>query len=489
MKFNLQSKRPANQKIDLHIITTVSTGSGKTKSFSTLPAEFKAVASELKKREFSAAKDSQVLIFNNGHKNIRYVLVLGLGDHKNLTLEHFRLAGATARKNAAAIKSVNVTGDIVQKATKSFSDADQIQAFVEGFILAGYQFTRYKKGSKETIKTLTLEGATNSKNKNAIKLAEVLCEGVCLARDLVNTPAEHMAPVDLAKAAKSLTGVTTKVHNLAAIKKMKMGSFLSVAQGSTAKPPYFIEMHYKPKTKAKKKIALVGKGVTFDSGGLSIKPSKGMETMKMDMGGSATVISIMSILHKLKPNVEVSGYVAATENMVDGHAQRPGDVCTAMNGTTIEVLNTDAEGRLTLADALTYANRKKPDYMIDLATLTGACLVALGEEFSGLMGNDETLIEKIKECGDATGDLVWHLPLPEQYNDQLKSSIADLKNIGSGYGGTLTAGLFLQNFVGNTKWAHLDIAGPAWTDRGGGYKTKGGTGTMVRALSKLITSF
>ena len=310
---------------------------------------------------------------------------------------------------------------------------------------------------------------------------------MCLARDLVNLPAYDLTPVELGKRAKALEGVTVKVHNYAAIKKMKMGSFLSVARGTTEHPPVFIEMHYKPKTKAKKKIALVGKGVTFDTGGYSLKPPKAMDTMKCDMAGAAAVVGLMSTLSKLQPNVEVSGYVAATENVVSGHAQKPGDVCVAMDGTSIEVMNTDAEGRLTLADALLYAQKQNPDIIIDMATLTGACLVALGLDYSGLMVNDEELAQDLLKVSKTTGENMWQLPLPDEYKKLLKSPIADLQNVGGPYGGTITAGLFLKHFVKDKfKWAHIDIAGPSFLSSASEYCPKGGSGVMVRTLAEYI---
>ncbi|OVE81062.1 hypothetical protein BVY03_04755, partial [bacterium K02(2017)] len=364
-------------------------------------------------------------------------------------------AGVTILSAAKKIKAKKVVACLLgSQFSKKFSDADCAQALTEGVILSSYKFTKYLKADPNSVQSISFHLASKKGTKQiqqGVTLAENLSRGVFLARDMVNLPANELTPLEMSNIAKKIKGVTTRVHNLAAIKKMKMGAYLSVAQGSAANPPYFIEMHYKPKGKAKKKIALVGKGVTFDTGGYSLKPPKSMETMKDDMAGAAAVVSVMSIIADIKPNVEVSAYVAATENMVDGHAQRPGDVCKALNGKTIEVLNTDAEGRLTLADALTYAIKKKPDYVIDMATLTGACLVALGLRCTGIMGNDQTLINKIQSAGEYTGERLWQLPLIEEYGEELKSTVADLKNIGSPYAGTITAGLFLQHFVGDAK--------------------------------------
>lgn len=443
------------------------------------------------KQDYKGTLAEGKLIQTNGACKATYVLYLGLGSAKDLQLEGIRKWAASIQCYATQLKAETVTIEIPGAGAKNVGFADAVQAVVEGFILNGYQFSRYLKAKPVSIKNVILCAPTSHARHTdaAIKRGELLARGVNLTRDLVNTPANDMTPNDLATQAKKLKGVTTKVHDLNAVKKLKMGAFLSVGLGSTENPPCFIEMHYKPKGKAKKKIAIVGKGVTFDSGGYSIKPAKGMETMKSDMAGAAAVIGLMSIISELSPNVEVRGYIAATENMVDGFAQRPGDVCTAMNGKTIEVLNTDAEGRLTLADALHYATLQKPDYIIDMATLTGACLVALGMQITGGMTNDKKLLDMLSTCGNACGEKIWELPLAEEYKDELKSPIADLKNIGNGYAGTILGGLFLEVFVGDTKWAHLDIAGPSWTEKPLNYTPRGGTGVMVRTLARFLEQF
>lgn len=475
---------------DLVVIGMTENKLQQNKTASQLDKKLKGdIASIVNQEKFKGSAGSCKLIFTRGKCSYDYTLLIGLGNLKELKLETLRKIGATIQKTAKQIHAKKVITEL--PGTEQFNEAECAQAITEGFLLSSYEFTRYKKSTNHTLKELVFAKSEQStKAQQGIQKAQTLAEGVFLARDMVNTPGRDMNPGELAKLAKKAKGITTRVHNLAQIRKMKMGAFLSVAEGSTKHPPYFIEMHYSPKgKKPKKKIALIGKGVTFDTGGYSLKPPKSMENMKDDMAGAAAVIALMSIIARLKPNVAVSGYVAATENMVDGHAQRPGDVCKAMNGTTIEVLNTDAEGRLTLADALCYANKKKPDLMIDMATLTGACLVSLGMLYSGVMGNDDSLINKILETGKTTGENFWHLPLPEEYKDDLKSPIADLKNIAGPYGGTLTAGLFLQNFVGKTKWAHIDIAGPSWTDKPLPYAPRGGTGVMVRTLAELLSQY
>ena len=264
---------------------------------------------------------------------------------------------------------------------------------------------------------------------------------------------------------------------------MHMGGILGVGAGG-AIPPRLLELHYKPAVKPKKTVALVGKGITFDSGGLSLKPAQNMETMKMDMAGAATVLGVFSALAALKPPVEVWGYMAVAENMPGGRATKPGDILKTYSGKTIEVLNTDAEGRLVLADALAYAASKKPDLMIDIATLTGACVVALGSSVSGVLGNSSRLVQAILKASEASGEKFWEMPLVKEYKEDIKSKVADVKNIGSrrSEAGTIIGGLFLQEFVDSAPWAHLDIAGPAWVDSDQPYCPTGATGHPVRTL-------
>jgi leucyl aminopeptidase len=278
------------------------------------------------------------------------------------------------------------------------------------------------------------------------------------------------------------------VHDEAAIKRLKLGGLLGVNRGS-AQPPRFVELTYEPAGRATGTLALVGKGITFDSGGLSIKTGQGMMTMKCDMGGAAAVLAEMTVLPVVKPRARVRAFVPMTDNMTGPDATRPGDVLRIRNGKSVEVLNTDAEGRLILADALSLASEAKPDAIVDLATLTGACMVALGPSIAGLMG-DETWVAQVRAAADRAGERVWPLPLPADYRKQLDSPVADLKNIGGQYGGSLTAGLFLKEFVGNgTAWAHLDIAGPAFLDAEDGENPKGASGFGVRLLVELARSF
>lgn len=370
-------------------------------------------------------------------------------------------------------------------------------ACCEGLMLADYAFTARKgkgsngdgkKGPEPTV-TVCVSDAARSAAKREAKILEHVARGTKMARDLGNEPSNVLTPAEMAKRAqeiakgRSAEGLSCTVLGPPEIKKKKMEAFLSVAQGSDL-PPRFIHLTYKPKkrTKDSKRIAIVGKGLTFDSGGISIKPSPGMEDMKYDMCGAAAVLGLFEALPGLGISHEVHGFVAACDNMPSGKSYKPGDIIGSMAGKTIEVLNTDAEGRLTLVDALTYAQGIKPDAMVDLATLTGACAVALGTA-TGIMSNDDDLRAAIHEASDATGELAWPLPLFPDHAPQLKSDFADLKNLGERFGGALTAGLFLKEFVPDEiPWAHMDIAASAWSGKDGPYSPKGGTGIGVRTL-------
>ena len=434
------------------------------------------------------------LWINGGHQfPFQFVHVVSLGASKDLTPEIFRRAAAQTAKEGAQRRMKTVVSLLPLAAPENFKFRDLAQSFAEGTILSLYRFDKFKgrKPDPQTLKEIKFflgEGGKNSTEfSKGLKEGEIACEGVILARDLINTPSRDKPPVFLAQQASKLAGIKTKIFDHRKIEKMGMGALHGVGMGS-GNPPVFVEMHYKPSGKVRHRVAIVGKGITFDSGGLSLKPAKSMETMKDDMAGAAAVIGVMSVLPRLKIPVEVYGYVASAENMPDGAAQRPGDVVTAYNGMTIEVLNTDAEGRLALADALSYVTKhRKVDYIIDLATLTGAALVALGDLYTAALGTDDALIERLKEAGEFCGEKLWQLPMAKEYTEYLKSEVADLQNIGGQWGGTINGALFLKNFVDEkAKWAHLDIAGPSWANSPWPYSPKGGTGIMVRTLLKFF---
>lgn len=440
------------------------------------------------KEEGFSGKEGQATA---AHWDDQRFIILGLGTKKELTNETLRRAGAKLARKAREVR----VEDVAVEWPRLFKE-EQTHAFVEGILLGSYQFNRYRTQLKDAPKGIqkfvfkVSADLTSSTNK-AIQSAQNYCEGALMARDLINGGPSDVTPKVLADAAKKIAKgpIKLKLYSTKELEKMGAGGLLGVNRGS-AEPPYLIHLHYKPAGKAKKSLAIVGKGITFDSGGLSLKPAGSMETMKMDMSGAAAVLGVFSQLAKLKPNVEVHGVIATTENMPGGRAYKPGDVLKALNGKTMEVLNTDAEGRLVLADALSYAVEQKVDGIVDMATLTGACVVALGGLVTGAMTNDPKLLAEVKKATDAEGERIWELPLVKEYKDDIKSKIADMKNIGAaGKAGSIIGGLFLEEFVGNTPWVHLDIAGPAWMDGevpSIPYLTYGGTGLMVRSLLNLL---
>jgi len=419
-------------------------------------------------------------------------LVVGLGPRDELDAVAMRRAGAAIARRASKATSVATT--VASATAKGLSTEQAVEAFTEGMSLGSYRFLDFKsEGEESKLRRVALLGVSGAKVQATLKTSRAVTDAVAWARDMINTPAGAKSPTDFAAAAKKLLtgkGVSVTVLTEAQMRTQKMGGVLGVGQGSES-PPRFVKVVYNPTgTKARGTLALVGKGVTFDSGGLSIKPSQGMETMKTDMSGAAAVLAVMSTLRALGVKHRVIAYAPMVENMPSGSAIRPGDVLKMRNGKTVEVLNTDAEGRLILADALSLAASDKCDAIVDVATLTGACVVALGEKVAGLMGNHDEWIGQVRAAGDRTGEALWPLPLPEEYRKLLESEVADLRNIGTtGMGGALTAGIFLEAFVDEVPWAHLDIAGPARAASDDGELTKGGTGFAVRTLVDLAKTF
>lgn len=454
----------------------------------------------IKEEKFNGKQGETMVVPVQRGIKAKKVLLLGMGLQKEFNAEVARKISSAAVKKARELK-VKRMGTILHGAgVGGLNPQEAAQAVAEGSMLAGYTYTKYKS-SKDKIQSrfpsevVIVDHADAQKIReiiSGVKQGEVYSNAAIFARDLVNEPSSNMVPKDLADIAqtiaKSSPNIEVKVYNQKEIEKMGMGAFLAVAKGSDD-PPYFIHLTYKPGGKVKK-VAFVGKGITFDSGGLSLKPANYMETMQLDMAGSATVLGIFHGLAKLKPNAEVHGLAAVCENMPSGHAMKPGDIVKTMNGKTIEVLNTDAEGRLTLADALSYAVKNvKPDAIVDFATLTMACVIALGEEYAGCMGNNKELMEKVKSAAENVGERVWELPMPEEYKEAIKSQVADYINTTPTRkgAGTITAGLLLQEFVGKTPWVHIDIAGPSWAEKQViPYMPKGGTGFGVRTGLELI---
>ena len=349
-----------------------------------------------------------------------------------------------------------------------------------GAMLADYAFDKYKSEKATRVDEITFGNVL----EDSVNAGKSFGNAMKLTRDLANEPAAFATPSKLAEIAQNLEGITTEIYDKDEIQRMGMGAFLAVSKGSV-QPPKFIHMKYTGKN-VKKKIAIIGKGLCFDSGGMDLKPPSSMLTMRDDMSGAACVLGVMSVLKDFNPDVEVHGIIAACENMASGSAYKPGDILTAKNGKTIEVDNTDAEGRLTLADALVYACELGVDEVIDIATLTGACMVALGTSVAGIMGNDDEMMHKIIETGKNLGEKFWQLPMYKEYFNSLKSDIADMKNTGSRYGGASAAGVFLQEFVKDVKWAHIDIAGTAFLEKPESEFIKGATGAGVRTLLSYI---
>lgn len=450
-----------------------------------------AVASLVKRKEFTGAPGQVALLQSGGRLPAESLLLVGLGEKRRATAEHLRRAmgWAIRRVRAARVGSCTVvTDDFCAPLPESAG------AVITGCLLGDYTFDRYKtdaEGVLPGIDAVTLLVPTKGDKgevERAVEEAQQLCAGVQLARDLVSEPSNVATPGFIAAAtveAAAASGFSCRVMEHEEIRSLGMGGLLAVSRGSVEKPRCLV-LEYFPEGDGVAPVALVGKGVTFDSGGISLKPREGMERMKDDMAGAAAVIGAFAAVARLGLPVNLVGVVPLTENLPDGMAYKPGDVVTTMAGKTVEIVNTDAEGRMILCDALHYALSYKPRFMIDLATLTGACLVALGTEASGMFGADAGLKRALLKAGEATGERLWELPVWDEYGELMKSDIADMKNAGGPHAGSITAAWFLKQFVGRTRWVHLDIAGTAWEEKGVHYRPKGATGIGVRLLVEYL---
>ncbi|GEM_PF-15097 len=457
-----------------------------------------AISSLIQQDEFEGKLGQSFVFPTFGKLKARKVAIIGLGDKTVFDADTVRKVGGYSIKLAEQAKARRMLTILHGVGIGGLDAQTCAAALVEGLRLSAYRFhtyhgTEHKKEKKphEIVAVQICETVPRvvKAAQQGIKTAEVLARATCYARDLVNTPSSHMTPKHLAEAAQQLAGrgISVKIMDKKELERRKMQAALAVGRGSEH-APVGIHLIYRPRG-TKKTVAIVGKAVTFDSGGLSLKPADSMMTMKLDMAGAATVLGLFQALVELKPAITVHGIFLAVENMPSGSAYRPGDIVTAMNGTTIEVLNTDAEGRVTLADALSYAVGLKPDMLIDIATLTGACVVALGEDVAGLFSNSPKLAQKLLFAAHEVGEALWELPLYAPYTELIKSKLADLKNIGGGKvgGGAITAALFLRSFVGAIPWAHLDIAGPSYIER----ETRpdqpyGASGYGVRLLARFL---
>ena len=446
-----------------------------------------AVQNALKESKFEGRSDETLTILAG---EPRKITLIGLGKEDALTHRGVRgavtAAGRTARKHRDAKIAL-----LFPYALPGMDGDGTALALADALAQSDYKYDPYITVRKDQ-KRIAIQATLIAPNADAKKLtaqARAMSEAVQTVRDLGNTPANVLTPTELANRAEEVcrrVGVECTVYGKREIARMKMGGLIAVNRGSVEEPR-FVVMEYAPR-RAKKHVALVGKGITFDSGGISIKPAEKMEEMKFDMCGAAAVIGIMEAVAKLELPVKVTGIFAATENLPSGSAYKPGEIITMMNGKTVEIVNTDAEGRMILADALHYASGLKPDHVIDYATLTGACVVALGSEASGLFSTDDELAQKLIESGERVGERLWRLPAWDEYKDLIRSDWADMKNSGGRWGGAITAAVFLKEFVDCPSWAHLDIAGTAYAESENAREARGATGAGVRCTVEFLRS-
>lgn len=443
--------------------------------------------------DFTGKENQLAVVYTDRKIAAHRLFLVGLGNINDLTPEKLRRAAAATAKKARELKVKNLAFQFPEIPNGLSESVDEVAcAISEGAVLSLYRFDKYlteKKDNQTKITAIIIFDPDKRKLnelKKATTRAKIVCEAVYLARNLENAPGNEIYPQSLAARARASAeryGYKITVWNKKKIEQEGFGGLLGVNAGS-ARPPVFIILEYQGTKGAP--LVLVGKGITFDTGGISIKPAANMAEMKMDMSGAAAVIGAMEAAARLKLAVHLIGLIPATENMPGGSAIRPGDIITHFGGKTSEVDNTDAEGRLILADALAYAAKYKPAAVIDLATLTGACVVALGHHATGMMGNNDQLMAQLKAAGEKTYERLWQLPLFEEYEKQIKSDVADVKNTGGRWAGAITAGLFLKKFIGDYKWAHLDIAGTAILEEDLPYAPKGGSGVGVRLLVEFL---
>lgn len=457
------------------------------KLFNSIDTKLKGYLSDkIEKQNFDCQFSKSILVDTLGIYKFKNVLLLGLG-----------------KKSEFDYLKANRIGNIINKRIKSISsslildidktDKKYLKSILYGIDVANYDYDNLKtsKSPKKEISEVTVYSSKLKKDyfKDEVNYAKCLSSSVRITRDLVNDPPNKLTPSVLAEKAVAIAdeykNLQCKIYKEDKIKEMGMGGLTAVSLGSS-EPPRFIHLTYKPSKKSNRNIAVVGKGITFDSGGLCLKPADSMRTMKMDMAGSAVVLGVMKAVAELKPQVNVHGIVPTTENMTGASAYKPDDVINALNGKSIEIINTDAEGRLALSDALSYSVENKMTEIIDLATLTGACIVGLGLYTAGVMGNNQKLIKGILDSAELAGEKMWQLPLDDELRDEIKSNVADIKNVGSRWGGAITAGLFLENFVGDTPWVHIDIAGPSYMEKQNDWYPNGATGFGVNTIVRYL---
>jgi leucyl aminopeptidase len=498
MDLALETRKPSEARADVLVLGQYGDGARPVPEIVALDRALSGMLSRVLKSEKFEGKPGQISYFHTGGAvPAERILVVGLGPLKpgkaRADAEPVRRAAAAAVRRARDLGAGTLA---VFMPANALPARERAQAVVEGALLGAYRFEKYLKDKNgKVVRALTVlepDPRAAAVAREGVRRGLIWAEATCLTRDLVNEPANVVTPTFLARRATEIAregGIKLRVIERAECAKMGMGAYVGVAQGSE-EPPKFIHLTYSPSGRARRRVVIIGKGITFDSGGLDLKTADGMLRMKDDMAGAAAVLGLFHALPRLKPPVEVHGLIAATENMPSGTAQRPGDIVRAMNGLTVEIGNTDAEGRLTLADALSYAVKHiKPDEMIDMATLTGAVVIALGQGVSGVMASDDGLASRVLAAADGAGERMWRLPLHDEYKEGLKSDVADLNNISSQRGaGAIVAALFMREFTSGVPWAHLDIAGTAFTERELPLGPKGGTGVTVRTLLGYLAS-
>lgn len=454
-----------------------------------------SIAELISAGEIKGKLGENTLIHTMGRIPSKRVIIAGLGKQSELTLDRIRRVTAEACRLARGKGARRLATVVHGAGVGGIGASAAAQAIAEGSILGLYAFRRHltKEPDNGRVDRLLIVEGDESKlaeMERACSTGRVTAEAVNAARDMVNEPANFMTPSDMADMARKTAadyGLRYTVLEREQMREMGMGALLGVSQGSS-QPPKFIVLEYRGDNVSQKAVGLVGKGITFDSGGISIKPADNMGEMKGDMAGGAIVMAVLRVLGQLRPNVNVTALIPATENLPSGTALKPGDVVKAMNGKTVEIVSTDAEGRLILADALSYGAKLGLSPMVDVATLTGACRVALGDVTTGAFANNDDLVKKILVAAEEAGERLWQMPMYEEYREQNKSEVADIKNTGGRPGGAITAAQFLSEFVGDSPWVHLDIAGTSFANKEKGYVVKGATGVMVRTLTNLVLS-
>ena len=490
LKLQIAASDPTKTEADLLVM-----GCFEKSSTATITSLEKALGGSLKelvaRDEFKGKKDQRLLVSTLGKLPSAQVAVLGLGDPDKLDDAALRVFGAAAARLALAEKARSLAITVPEGVSGA-----RLRYLAEGLELGAYRYDRFLTGDRKPKRvlssvTLLAKGKASAADRSALALGQAIAAAVSTARDLQNDPPNELTPALLAQAAARVARdnkLKVSLFDRKKLEAMGMKLFVAVGQGSSH-PPHMAHLVYTPAKKAKKKVVVVGKGLTFDSGGLCIKPAQGMGDMKTDMSGAANVVGLMAAVAALKPDVEVHGILGCAENMPDGDAYRPGDVFGSRDGKTVEIINTDAEGRLVLADCLAYARDLKPDLIVDNATLTGACIIALGSNCAGFFATSDALADQFARAAREAGEQFWRLPLLDDLKDSLKSDVADLKHTGDRAGGSITAALFLREFVGNVPWVHCDIAGPSLASKAYGIYPKGGTGHGVLTFLRLLETF